>query len=409
MSTDYTETDDAQARVIEEAIDTLIDDATRPDGTIDRDALTRLVKDSVTLVRQTDPDLLASFAEDDEADSDSEAAAANPDADDAPADDSFATPFFTTLREAKDLIDAMKGRPGKEDERREIAEGILADDDLCGQPSDWHSIVCSFLSSGDYRSALRLVLHALERYPFSTDLLADAVRAAAPCGEWDAGEQIIARAQELPMKFWDWYLAVWICNFHLRRAECCHPAERSATIAKGIAIVHDCRAQFPLEERLYNQEAEALLADNRIDEARLVLESAIYHEHEANDGTPCMIPAPQCCLTYLDHILCGVNDYTRIVDIARRGMKSAANTQETVNVGYFAFREALALDSSIHEEDERNHAKGFGNQELVREALAAYALAYQLHRSPSYRAIIRKRFNILCGKSGITDVELVKG
>ncbi|MFR1640040.1 MAG: hypothetical protein ACLSVD_13305 [Eggerthellaceae bacterium] len=121
---------------------------------------------------------------------------------------------------------------------------------------------------------------------------------------------------------------------------------------------------------------------------------------------PCMIPAAQCCLTYLDSILHGVNDYAKIIDIAKRGIKNAAAERETVNTGYFLLREALALDGSIHEEEEKNHAKGFGNQELVKEALTTYELAYKLNRSSQYRAIIRKRFEILCGKSGLTDFRL---
>lgn len=315
---------------------------------------------------------------------------------------------LTTLREANELINALDDQTAVEENRRMVADEVLHSTTICGTPGEWHNFACAFLENGDAPYALIIARRGLERYPYATDLLADAVRAAANSGAWEEGERIIAKARTLPLKFWGWYLAVWATSFYLDKANCCDPTQRSRVISEGIDLIHACRLQFPLEERLYNQEAEALLADGRTDEARLVLESAIYHEHEANDGTPCMIPAPQCCLTYLDEILYGVNDYAKIIDIARRGMKSTASTYESANVGYFAFREALALDSSIHEEDEHNHAKGFGNQELVREALAAYKLAYKLLRNTTYRRIIRKRFDILCGKSGIDDVRLAE-
>lgn len=313
---------------------------------------------------------------------------------------------FATILEAEQAVDGPQGRLGGGAYLRRVADWILEHDDVSGSPKEWHNFINSYLSGCDYRYALKLSQHALKRFPCNTDLLGTAIRAAGSCGEWETGQQLVDTANSIPKRFWDWYLSVWACSYYRSLADACDPAQRSDVLRKGIELIRACRELLPLEDEVYNQEAEMLIADDRIDEARAVLESAIYHEHEANDGTPCMIPAAQCCLTYLDSILHGVNDYAKIIDIAKRGIKNAAAERETVNTGYFLLREALALDGSIHEEEEKNHAKGFGNQELVKEALTTYELAYKLNRSSQYRAIIRKRFEILCGKSGLTDFRL---
>lgn len=313
---------------------------------------------------------------------------------------------FATVSEAEQAIDGPQGALGGGVYLRRVADWIIEREDVSGTPKAWHNFITSYLSQQDFPYALKLSQHALERYPYDIDLLGSAIQAACSCAEWETGRQLVETANAIPKRFWNWYLSVWACAYYMRLATACDPAQRSDVLGQGIELIRACREQLPLEDRIYNQEAEILLADNRIDEARAVLESAIYHEHDANDGTSCMIPAAQCCLTYLNSILHGVNDYARIIDIAQRGTKNAADEHESVNTGYFLYREALALDGSIHEEEEKNHAKGFGNQELVKEALNTYVLAYKLNKNGQYRAIIRKRFDILCGKSGITGFQL---
>lgn len=313
---------------------------------------------------------------------------------------------FATVVEALQAVVSPAGLMRGGAYAREVADWLIEHRDVSGTTDQWHTFISHFLNEDDYLYALKLARKALEAAPYNIDLLGDVIQSAGKCAEWELGERAVETAKSLPRKYWDWYLAVWASEFYVNRADACNPAERSEMLGRGLEIIRECRLQSPLEERFYNKEAEILIADGRIDEARAVLESAIYQEHEANDGTACMIPAAQCCLTYLDSILYGVNDYAKIIDIARRGVKNAAVEQEPVNTGYFLFREALALDGSIHEENERNRSKGFGNQELVREALNTYELAYKLNIAESYRKIIRTRFSILCGKAGIADRRL---
>ncbi|WP_080798072.1 hypothetical protein [Arabiibacter massiliensis] len=314
---------------------------------------------------------------------------------------------FATVVEANQAVAGPRGTLRGGAYARAVADWLLEHGEASGTADQWHNFITHFLNADDYLYALKLARKALEAAPYNIDLLGDVLQSAGKCGEWELGERVVETAKSIPRRYWDWYLAIWASEFYVSYADVCRPEERSEALGRGLEIIRECRMQSPLEERLYNQEAEILIADNRIDEARDVLESAIYQEHEANDGTACMIPAAQCCLTYLDTILYGVNDYAKIMEIARRGIKNAAGEKEKVNTGYFLLREALALDGSIHEEEERNHARGFGNQELVRQTLDTYDLAYRLNeRNASYRKIIRERYAILCGKSGIADRRL---
>ena len=323
-------------------------------------------------------------------------------------DDAF---NFATVAEAEELIDRyLSGGGGNGGELRRVADWLLVHGEgLSETANDWHDLIMHFIRCNDYRYVYKLAMRALERFPFDASLLGDAVQATGKGGFWKEGEQVIAQAQRLPKRYWNWYLCCWICEFYLSLATASDPEQRSAIIAKGVEVAEDCRRQFPLEERIYNQEAELLIADCRIDDARRVLEDAIYNPHRANDGTEHGILCPQCCITYLESILEGTNDYDRIIDIARRGTKNAASKESSTKVGYFVFREALALDGMIHEEEERSHARGFGNQDLVRQALETYKLAYELRKREGMTMncrTIRERFDILCGKSGITDLSL---
>ena len=340
--------------------------------------------------------------------------AASSDEDDSPspsADGAGNDLYFATVAEAESLIDhylSTGGNSGRE--LRRVADWLLShDDELSETANDWHELIMHFIRRNDYRYVYLLAARAIKSFSYDPSLLGDAIQAAAKGGFWSVGMDLVEIAERLPKRYWNWYLCCWVCEFYLGLSAKVEPEQRSATIDQGVQVAEACRRQFPLEERIYNQEAELLIADCRIDEARRVLEDAIYNPHRANDGTEHHISCPQCCITYLDSILEGSNDYERIIDIARRGTKNAASKEQSTKVGYFVFREALALDGMIHEEEERSHARGFGNQDLARQALETYRLAYELRKREGMTTncrTIRERFSIISSKSGITDLKL---
>lgn len=311
---------------------------------------------------------------------------------------------FISIAEARaaTIIGQMNGNADGR-QLRAIADWLISGANVAANAAQMHAFINLFIDKDDYLYVAKLASFALDRFPYNIDLLGDAIQALSKAGDFAAGQRYVDVATSIPKEYWDWYLAVWVCEFYKEQLNVCEPAQRSFYLDKGLEIIRQYREHFPLDERAYNQEAEMLLLANRRDEARAVLESAIFEPHVSDDGTPCRIAAAQCCVTYLDMVK-GTDNYQEILRIAHKGIKDAAQDKPSARVGYFLLHEALALDAKLcSAEDPRN---GYRNPEQVEEALHAYEAAYQLNKGTIYSKVIRDRYTILCGKSGLTERRL---
>ena len=311
---------------------------------------------------------------------------------------------FVSIAEARKaaFLSQLKGEAGGW-YLRAIVDWLIDSENVSMSANHLHDFNNLLIEKDDWLYVLKLAAFSLERYPYHIDPLGDAIQAASNLGDFDSGQRYVDVAVSIPKEYWDWYLAVWVCGFYKAHLNVCEPDKRSAYLDKGLEIIRQYREHFPLDERAYNQEAEILLLANRKDEARAVLERAIFEQHESDDGTPCRIAAAQCCVTYLDMVK-GTDNYQEILRIAQKGIKDAAQDKPSARVGYFLLHEALALDAKLcSAEDPRN---GYRNPEQVEEVLHAYEAAYQLNKGTVYSKAIEERYTILCGKCGLADRSL---
>ena len=316
--------------------------------------------------------------------------------------------FFASIEEVQVAAFIAAQRPVEDKKLRRIATWLVNQgDDITGRREEWHNLVNVYFNVGDYYDAMRIARRALEIWPFELTLLADCIQCSMNIGDWEYGKVCVEKARRIPFGQWDWYALVQLSEFYKAMAMAHDDTQREAYIREAIAVTKEYLKVHPDDERVFNQEAELYLELGEVDEARRVLEQAIYGSVEGLDGNACSINAAQCCITYLQEILDQRADYDKIVEIARLGLQYAAQERESVHMGYFLYREALALDGKIHACDRVNHNNGFGNTQSVRDVLAAYQLAYKLNEGRStFRAIIRSRFEILKSKAGIDDMEL---
>lgn len=312
---------------------------------------------------------------------------------------------FMSVDEANDALRGPRGDLGGGAYYRRVAEAVLDPaNEVSGSSDKFFNFAMAYDNVGDCVTELAICRRALEIYPNDVDLMARFVDAAAGCGRFDEGLAMIERLERTPKRYWNHHYPFFdVTRFYQAYVSACPPEQIDAIMGKAMEMALAYQKYLPCDERGYNLEAELHLYAGRVTEARRVLQRAIFEDVQGPDGTYGSLVAAQCCLTLLVEILGDSTDYDLIIKVAQRGIRNTARTQPAAGVGYFVYRQGLALDAIICDARERD---GYGNPEKVREALMTYRCAYGLVSNEKYRATIRDRYSILAHKSGILDLPL---
>ena len=281
--------------------------------------------------------------------------------------------------------------------------------EISGHEADWHNLVTSLIAEGDFASASRIADVARERFPHDADLLAAALQCAGELGDWDKGDSLLRLAKNANYRAdEDWRLTVQASDYLRERARTEDEQARMRTIEEALAFIDGAINRLPPNDRLLCSKAEMLLFANRIDDATDVLESAIFVADRVAGDAPNIrqIPVAQCCGVYLNQILRDSCDYEKVIDVAEAGIRFAATEQRSFAVEYFLYRKALAMDGQINSDSPVTRSQAFGNQDLVREAMRTYALAFALDARGVYRDVCRDRFMILAAMGGVDDMAI---
>ena len=264
-----------------------------------------------------------------------------------------------------------------------------------------HNLTNVFLTSHDFEYALNLAKLGLDRFPRSVTHLADAVQACARLGHIEEGMAFVNQALEIRMDRWDWYLVVWVASFFKYALDSLPDDECEALVSKAVDILNSYEACHAFDERVRNQKAEVLAAANHMAEAAEELEDAIFSPQRTPiDKSMTLMPASQCCMTYLQ--LFGSTVAARkIGDVARRGYASLAQNHQSASASAFLLYEAFALDSEIS--NQREYADGFGNETKVTQLLDAYEIAYRQADDDETRELIRQRFDVACSRAHLKN------
>lgn len=250
---------------------------------------------------------------------------------------------------------------------RHMVEWIAdPENEVTGEADDYYRLMGAAFESSDYLSAVRIAEIGLAKYPYNVDLLAFAVRVSGKAGDFDKAEAFLQQMQKIDRKYWNWSTYTYAVD--MLRAEMSQVAgsERDQLVERILQLCDTFIADFPMEDRAYNLKAEVLISVNRMDDAKQVLQNAIFNTESANGK---LILAPQCCVTYLEELLKSSNDYDLIIKVATKGLIATATDEDSAKFGYFVYRIALAKDAQVV-------ASGFDNRDKVKEALAWYQNAF---------------------------------
>lgn len=284
-------------------------------------------------------------------------------------------------------IDAAKERWNNNDNVlhprlcRQMVDWIAdPENEVTGEADDYYRLVSAARQSSDYLSAVRIAEIGLAKYPYNVDLLAFAMRVSGKAGDFGKAEAFLQQLQKIDRKYWDWSTYTYAVD--MLRAEMSQVAgsERDQLVERILQLCDTFIADFPTEDRAYNLKAEVLISVNRMDDAKQVLQKAIFNT-ESSTGT--LIQVPLCCVTYLDYLLKSSNDYDLIIKVATKGLVATATDDDSAHFGYFVYRIALAKDAQVV-------ASGFDNRDKVLEALAWYQNAFD-NGSPSARQKVATR------------------
>ena len=284
-------------------------------------------------------------------------------------------------------IDAAKERWNNNDNVlhpqlcRQMVDWIAApENEVTGEADDYYRLVSAARKSSDYLSAVRIAEIGLMKYPYDIDLLAYASLVAGKAGDFAKGEAFLAQMEQIDRKYWDWASYRYVVDMLRAEMNQVIGSERDQLVERILQLCDTFIADFPTEDRAYNLKAEVLISVNRMDDAKQVLQKAIFNT-ESSTGT--LIQVPLCCVTYLDYLLKSSNDYDLIIKVATKGLVATATDDDSAHFGYFVYRIALAKDAQVV-------ASGFDNRDKVLEALAWYQNAFD-NGSPGTRQKVATR------------------
>lgn len=240
-------------------------------------------------------------------------------------------------------------------------------------PSDYHNVALGINESLGAEYAFGMIQLGLSLFPYDTDLLADALLFAPM---WPAPQCFEKLPQDVKNRAgldFGGVGAAEIC-FRLLIKNGCNGNWRAYTFAVDYLVdralptkidvddkiallqqalelsdkfIEDC----PKDERGYRLKskvsekavAHGLTTQLGIDEADIEdsLKRAVFGKDNEKD-----MPAPQCCLRYMDMLL-DQGRYEDVIRVAAIGIRDTAQSQPSASIGYFLYGMALAKDSLL--------------------------------------------------------------
>ena len=277
-------------------------------------------------------------------------------------------------------------------QRKQISDLVnyMISNRILGMATDFHNAISEIFRSGSYELGLEACEYARGFYPYDPDILGNTLRACAGCADFATGAEILSQAAKLDKKYWNWRLFIFALDYYETFFSVAQPgAELEQAYAEAVELGKEFIEKLPYDERGYNKLAEIYLYKNDYKNAELILGQAIFGEV----GKPkTHIKAPQCCVTFLDHILdnkSSSQDLERVISVCDKGIEGTTQEQPSSRIGYFTYRKALAKDALCVKD-------GFNSKNKVTEALLLYQNAYDMNKDiESYRKTIVERYKIL--------------
>jgi tetratricopeptide (TPR) repeat protein len=292
-----------------------------------------------------------------------------------------------SIGDAHNLAPENIGDPRDRQLLKDIYRFATENKDILGDDSDYHNLSATYAKSDDYLAAFGIVEKGLTQYPYSIDLLADALHYGSYCMKTDKCEDYLEKLLSRPFSLWNWRTFTFVIDYFLDSINWIGVDDIKTAMEKALNIAKKYQETLPHEERSYFAEADIYLKQSSYELAESVLHKAVFESGK--------LVSPQCCMKLAD-ILSEKGEYDKVIEVVKRGLTVTAQDQPSVRTGYLCYLSALAKDALINQE------QCYDNKERVADAFADYRIAFSLLGStPTYISNIQTRTQILSVKSGV--------
>lgn len=287
----------------------------------------------------------------------------------------------TIAKENSDDADALKG----------LAVSFLQQSKMSGSPKDFHNLSVNYSRKDDYINACRILERGLELYPNDVDLLADFLRSGINCDMYPKLENVYRRLQNISKMRWTWRGFSFSIDYLLFCAgNICDDNGLTEIKYKALELVKEYERYYPDSEDIFICKYDIYMFFNQIENAEKSLKEAMQ-KSKVHD---------RCALRYAD-IMFDKGEYEKAYEAIKMCLRSAAKSQNTVNLSYVYMLSGLCK-ISIYYDELREH------KDIIRDIYRDFRIARDDLDNPSYDVIMEKQIRILEIKSGVYYDDIIE-
>lgn len=258
--------------------------------------------------------------------------------------------------------------------------------DVTGSPDEFHNLSVNFSRKDDYITACKILEKGLEKYPYSTDLLADFLQIGLYCNKEKECQKYYEILLSIPKVKWTWRGFSFSIDYLQLITEDLRDEIAILENQKVMLSIADEYAKyFPYEEDVYLARSEIYKYFNNQDKEIECLQAAI------NKG----IKSPKCGLRLADFYFSQGN-YEKALEYIERNKVEGIDVQNKINVGYMYYLAGLCRAAILQIK------KDFSNRLSVMSIYQDFYIAEEtLDNITNYAKNIERQVLILETKTGI--------
>lgn len=279
---------------------------------------------------------------------------------------------------------------------KEVMDYIVNTPTIAGSADEYHNASVKLTRIEDYDNAVILLEHGLERYPRSTDILADLLLYGLKCRKIpEISPYYYERLSKISKKFWSWRSFHFSINFLMIYIQYADTEKQEKAVVSEIeTLIAQYKEFYPNDERSYMVEHDFYSLINEKEKAKNALKSAVDK----------LKVCPQCALNYADSLF-EIGDYANVIPIAQKAV-DIREDQPSINLGYAYYILALSKEFVLRSSNTTL------NQNNVKPVFDAYYSAMEFLESDKQHLTkqIEKRVKILERESNIpSDISFSVG
>lgn len=275
---------------------------------------------------------------------------------------------------------------GDDDRAYEEIKIFLSSAVCSGSPDEFHNLSVSFSRKDDYTTACKILDKGLEKYPYSTDLLADYLQIGLFCNKEDECQKYYGVLFDIPKTKWTWRGFSFSIDYLQIITEGLNDADailqNKVTMIK---IADEYAKYYPYDEDVYLARSEIY---NYFNEK----ENEINCLHEAVQQG---FRSPKCNLRLADFYF-SKGEYEKALEYVERNKTEGIDVQDRINVGYMYYLGGLCRTALLHINNR------FKDVDAVMKIYQDFYIAEEImDNKTSYTKNIERQVFVLETKTGI--------